>query len=189
MSSHELPRRMGAPRGFASRTFASRTLALVLSALMSLALAGCLQPLYGTLASGGDVASQLQAIKIAPIGDRLGHYLENELIFGFNGTGAPVDPRFLLKVSLTESVQTPLMDTVTGYPTSGTVVVTATYALTPSQGGDPITKGVATVVASYDRNSQRFANIRASRDAEIRDARLLAEQIRTNIAAAFAEKG
>ncbi len=185
MSSHEPPRRWG----FASRSLTSRTLAFALLALASLPLAGCLQPLYGTLASGGDVAGQLQAIKIEPIGDRLGHYLENELIFGLNGTGAPVNPRFSLKISLTENVQSPLIDTVTGYPTSGTVVVTATYALTPSQGGDPITKGVATVVASYDRNSQRYANIRASRDAEIRDARLLAEQIRTNIAAAFAEKG
>jgi LPS-assembly lipoprotein len=158
--------------------------------LMSLAVAGCgVHPLYGSLAGGGDVASQLQAIKIAPIPERLGHYLENELIFGLNGTGAPVDPRYLLKITLSESVQSPLIDTVTGYPTSGTVVVTASYTLTPSQGGETVVKGTATTVASYDRNSQRFANIRASRDAEIRDARLLAEQIRTNIAAAFAAKG
>jgi LPS-assembly lipoprotein len=184
MSSYEPRRRRALQKGLSSRT-----LALALCALTSLPLAGCLQPLYGTMAGGGDVASQLQAIKIEPIADRLGHYLENELIFGLNGTGAPVTPRYSLKVSLTENVQSPLIDTVTGYPTQGTVVVTATYSLTPSGGMEPITKGVATVVASYDRNSQRFANIRASRDAEIRDARLLADQIRTNIAAAFAQKG
>ncbi len=179
MSSPEPSRRRGLPKAAV----------LALCALISLPLAGCLQPLYGSLSSGGDVAGQLQTIKIAPISDRLGHYLENELIFGLNGTGAPVDPKFLLKISLSESVQTPLIDTVTGYPTSGTVVVTATYTLTPLQGIDPFTKGTATVVASYDRTSQRYANVRASRDAEIRDARLLAEQIRTNIAAAFAAKG
>jgi LPS-assembly lipoprotein len=179
MSSHEPSRRWNSPK----------RLALALAVLASLALAGCLQPLYGSLASGGDVAGQLQAIKIAPIGDRLGHYLENELIFDLNGTGAPIPPRYLLTVTLNENVQSPLIDTVTGYPTSGTVVVTANYTLAPSEGGVAIAKGTATVVASYDRNSQRFANIRASRDAEIRDARLLAEQIRTNIAAAFAEKG
>lgn len=178
MSSPEPSRRWSLPR----------VASLAFPVLISLALAGCLQPLYGSLASGGDVASKLQQIKIAPIGDRIGHYLENELIFGLNGTGAPVDPRYLLTITLAESVQSPLIDTVTGYPTSGTVVVTATYKLTPSAGGDPITNGKATTIASYDRNSQRFANIRASRDAEIRDARLLADQIRTNIAAAFADK-
>lgn len=166
-----------------------RVAALAFPAMASLSLAGCIQPLYGSLAGGGDVASQLQAIKITPIPDRLGHYLENDLHFGFNGTGAPVDSRYVLRISVRENVQSPLIDTVTGYPTSGTVVVAADYTLTRTEGGDPITKGTATVVASYDRNSQRFANIRASRDAEIRDARLLAEQIRTNIAAAFAEKG
>lgn len=182
MSSHERRLRPSGAR-------AARALALAFCALASLPLAGCLRPLYGPLASGGDVAGQLQAIKIEPIADRMGHYLTNELIFGFNGTGAPVDPRYFLKVTLTENVQSPLIDTVTGYPTSGTVVVTATYALTPSGGGEPIAKGTATAVASYDRNSQRFANSRASRDAEIRSARLLADQIRTNIAAAFAAKG
>ncbi len=154
-----------------------------------LCLAGCIQPLYGPLASGGDLASKMQTIKVAPISDRLGHYLEDDLIFSFNGTGAPVDPKYVLKVSVRENVQSPLIDTVTGYPTSGTLVVTAEYTLAPVAGGDPVAKGSATAVSSYDRNSQRFANLRASRDAEIRDARLLAEQIRTNIAAAFADKG
>ncbi|VTZ28378.1 conserved hypothetical protein [Methylocella tundrae] len=167
----------------------SRGAALAFAAVASFSLAGCLQPLYGSLGGAGDVAGRLQTIKISPIPDRLGHYLENELHFGLNGTGAPIDPKYVLKISVRESVQSPLIDTVTGYPTSGTVVVTADYTLTPLEGGDPVTKGTATVVASYDRNSQRFANIRASRDAEIRDARMLAEQIRTNIAASFAEKG
>jgi LPS-assembly lipoprotein len=186
MSWHE-PRRLSGGSGGLSSLGA---LALALAVLAGLTVSGCgVHPLYGSLAGGGDVASELQAIKIAPIPERLGHYLESELIFGFNGTGAPVEPRYMLKISVNENVQSPLIDTVTGYPTSGTVVVTATYTLVPSAGGEPIVKGAATTVASYDRNSQRFANIRASRDAEIRNARLLAEQIRTNIAAAFAAKG
>lgn len=174
--------------GFLGRGF-SRSFALAFAALAGLAVAGCIQPLYGSLAGGGDVASELQAIKIEPIPDRLGHYIENDLIFGLNGTGAPVEPKYILKINVRENVQSPLVDTVTGYPTSGTVVVTADYALTPVRGGDAIAKGTATTFASYDRNSQRFANLRASRDAEIRDARLLADQIQTNIAAAFASKG
>jgi LPS-assembly lipoprotein len=175
-------------KGVLSRGFLRR-FALAFAALAGLAVAGCIQPLYGSLAGGGDVASELQAIKIEPIPDRLGHYIENDLIFGLNGTGAPVEPKYVLKIYVRENVQSSLVDTVTGYPSSGTIVVSADYTLTPLRGGDPIAKGTATTFASYDRNSQRFANLRASRDAEIRDARLLADQIQTNIAAAFASKG
>jgi LPS-assembly lipoprotein len=46
-----------------------------------------------------------------------------------------------------------------------------------------------TVAASYDRTSQRFTNLRAARDAEIRDAKSLSDQISTLIAAAIAAKG
>jgi len=154
-----------------------------------LALSGCLQPLYGPLSASGDVAGQLQEIAVDPIPNRLGHYLGNELIFALNGTGSQVPPKYRLVVTLRENVQTPLIDTVTGYASAATVVVNADYRLIPAQGGEPIVKGTAMAVATYDRTSQRFANIRASRDAEIRDAKTLADQIRTRIAAAFAARG
>jgi LPS-assembly lipoprotein len=156
---------------------------------MGLALSGCLQPLYGPLSAGGDVTGELQAIAVEPIPNRLGHYLGNELIFGLNGTGSLVPPKYRLIVTVTENVQTPLIDTVSGYPSAANVVVNADYRLMPVGGTEPITKGQATVVASYDRTSQRFSNLRAARDAEIRDAKTLADQIRTRIAAAIATRG
>jgi LPS-assembly lipoprotein len=157
--------------------------------LVGFALSGCIRPLYGPLSEGGDVAGELQAIVIDPIPNRLGHYLGNELIFGLNGTGSHVPPKYRLTVTVSESSQTPLIDTVTGYPTAGNIVTNAAYTLVPVQGGEPIAKGQVTAVASYDRTSQRFADIRAARDAEIRDAKTLADQIRTRIAAAFAARG
>jgi LPS-assembly lipoprotein len=45
-----------------------------------------------------------------------------------------------------------------------------------------IAKGVAQALASYDRFTARFTNIRAARDAEIRDAKVIADSIRTRIA-------
>jgi LPS-assembly lipoprotein len=42
--------------------------------------------------------------------------------------------------------------------------------------------------ASYDRFPQRFASVRAARDAEIRVAKLLADQIRTRVAAHLATR-
>jgi LPS-assembly lipoprotein len=155
--------------------------------LLGAPLSGCIQPLYGPLADGGgSVATEMQAVSIEPIPDRLGHYLENELIFGFNGTGSRVPPRYRLFVSVTEATQTPLVDTVTGQASAANVLVTANFRLEHATGGPPIYKDTATVVASYDRTTQRFASVRAARDAEIRDAERLADQIRTRIAAIFA---
>jgi LPS-assembly lipoprotein len=157
--------------------------------LMGLTLSGCIQPLYGPLGAGGDVAGELQAIAVEPIPNRLGHYLGDDLIFGFNGTGSQVPPKYRLIVTVTENVQTPLLDTVSGYPSAANVVVNADYRLMPVGGTEPVTKGQATVVASYDRTNQRFANLRAARDAEIRDAKTLADQIRIRVAAAIAARG
>lgn len=167
----------------------SATLLLGLS-LSGLSLAGCFQPLYGPLsAGGGDVAAELQTIAVEPIPDRLGHYLGNDLIFAFNGTGSQVAPKYRLIIAVRENAQTPLIDTVTGLPSAATVVVSADYRLIPVQGGAAIATGTAMVAASYDRTSQRFANIRAARDAEIRDAQALADQIRIRIADALAARG
>jgi LPS-assembly lipoprotein len=167
-----------------------RALPRIFAALpISFALSGCIQPLYGPLSAGGDVASELQAIAVEPIPNRLGHYLGNELIFGFNGTGSQVPPKYRLFVTVTENVQSPLIDTVSGYPSAANVVVNADYRLVPARGGEPIAKGQATVVASYDRTSQRFSNLRAARDAEIRDAKRLADEIRIRLAAAIAARG
>jgi LPS-assembly lipoprotein len=152
-------------------------------------LAGCIRPLYGPVGLGNDVASELRAIKVDPITDRLGHYLGNELIFALNGTGSQVPPKYRLTVWASEWVQTPLLDTASGRPSAGNLVVKADYQLTPVEGGAPIVRGTATVIAGYDRTSQRFSNLRAARDAEIRDAKALAEQIRTRIAAALAARG
>jgi LPS-assembly lipoprotein len=157
--------------------------------LLAFAISGCIRPLYGQLSEGGDVASELQAIAVDPIPNRVGHYLGNELIFALNGTGSHVPAKYRLTVVVSESVQAPLIDTVSGYPTAANVMVNADYKLVPVQGGEPITKGLATALVSYDRTSQRFADIRAARDAEIRNAKTLADQIRTNIAAVFAAKG
>ena len=156
----------------------------VISLVLAISLGGCLQPMYGGI--GGDsLRSELAAIKVEPIPDRVGHYLANELVFALNGTGSTVTPKYRLTISVTEKVQTPLVDTVSGRATAGTLVVDANYKLIPVAGTEPLIQGTAFVSASYDRSSQRFANLRAARDAEIRTAKALSEQIHTRIASAM----
>src|SRR3954453_19936821 len=126
----------------------SRGLALGLT----LALGGCFQPLYGPLANGGLLVSELQAIAVSPIApDRIGHYLENELAFGFNGTGSTVLPKYRLTVLLRERVQTPVIDTVSARATAATVIVDADYVLAPVAGGAQTTKSTAFSIANYGR--------------------------------------
>ena len=152
-----------------------------------LALGGCLQPMYGNFAEGGPgMQSELQAIAIEPIPDRIGHYLGDDLIFDLNGTGSTVTPKYRLYVTVSESVQTPLIDTVTGIASAADLVVNADYRLVRVGTGLPVTSGKAFVFKSYDRTSERFSNIRAARDAEIRTAKALSDQIRTRLAAALA---
>jgi LPS-assembly lipoprotein len=156
---------------------------------LPLALGGCFQPLYGPLANGGSLESELQAIAVNPIPERLGHFIENELAFAFNGTGSTVIPRYRLTVILRERLQTPVIDTVTSRASAATIVVDADYVLTPAAGGEAITKGTAFSAASYDRTSQRISNVQAARDAETRNAKVIADQIRTRVSAALASRG
>ena len=156
---------------------------------LAVLLAGCnVQPLYGPTRSGAPLATELQAIDIAPIPDRLGHYVRDELIFAFNGTGSEVMPRYRLFVKLRERAQTPIIDTVTYRATSATVIVDADYRLVSLPDEKEVAKGVAFNIASYDRFSNRLANIRAARDAEVRDAKSIADEIRTRVSIALAAK-
>lgn len=155
------------------------------------ALGGCVtvEPLYGSWTGQGDrLAAKLQAVAIDPINGRLGHYLGDDLLLALNGTGAQPPAKYHLVVTLAEHSQSALIDTVTGIPTGSAVITTADFRLVPVAGPEPIFKGRAFVAASYDRSLARFADVRAARDAEIRDARMLADQIRTQVAAELATR-
>ena len=162
----------------------ARSLRAAILVMTSLTLSACLKPMYGGL-EGAALQNDLQAIAIDPIPERAGHYLANELRFLLNGTGSEVTPKYRLQIVLRERIQASLVDSVTQRATAGAIVMDADYKLIPVNGGTPVASGVAFTFASYDRSSQRFANIRAARDAEIRDAKVLAEQIKTRIAMAL----
>jgi LPS-assembly lipoprotein len=152
------------------------------------ALAGCettgLHPLY--MSKGGNVQPLLASIVVDPIPDRFGHYLSDKLMTDLNGTGENAPPRYHLTVVPHLATQAPLINTVSQIATAATITTTATYRLVPVGGGEPVAQGTVTSAADYDRSLQRFANIRAARDAEIRNADTLAEQITQQIAAQLA---
>jgi LPS-assembly lipoprotein len=136
---------------------------------------------------GVPLADELKAIEVEPIPDRIGHYVKNELIFAFNGTGSNATPaRYRLDVKLKERVQSPIIDTVTGRATSATVFMDAEYRLTTLDTHKEVTSGALMQIASYDRFSNRLSNVRAARDGETRDAKTIAEELRAKISMALA---
>ena len=64
----------------------------------------------------------------------------------------------------------------------------ATYTLNKVDGGALVLKGVASANATYDRSQQRYNDLRAARDAEIRLARSLSDEISQRLAAQLAGK-
>lgn len=165
-----------------------------LAAGLSLNLSACLRPLYGPTASGEPMGATLAAIQVDEVvmaqgQERFGHYLRSELIFDLDGSGQPAPKRYRLRMQGSEAVQTPIISSLTGRAESGTVVATVKYALETLDGTRIVTEGVATSTAVYDRSIQRFASLRAARDAEIRLAKVLSDQIRTRLASVLSAKG
>jgi len=155
---------------------------------LGLVLSGCIRPLYGSPEFGGLAVQQgLRGIKIELQGERLAHYLRNELEFGLRGGDPePAATTHRLTVVPQLSAQAAIVDRLTGAAESATITIEARYMLYRIGPGPAVTEGNARVVVSYDRSQQRFASIRAARDAEIQGARQMAEQIRTRIAAFLA---
>jgi LPS-assembly lipoprotein len=155
--------------------------------LFALPAAGCFQPLYGEAVHPG-LTAEMQAIAIEPIKDRIGHYLGDDLSATLNGTGATPEPKYRLTVIIAETSTTPTVTSQLQVANAATVSVIATYTLQPAGGADAVLTGAANSAAVYDRTEDRFANLRAQRDAEIRIAKSLASEIELRLAAYLGEK-
>ena len=129
---------------------------LVVLGALSLGLTGCLRPLYGPTVTGArlqDVLAEIEAEQVrTAIGqERVGHYLRSELIYDLDGSGQPQPKRYRLAVSVTTTVQSPIVDTTFGRANASTLLGEATYTLVPIAGGAPIASGRVVGSASYER--------------------------------------
>lgn len=177
----------GVPRGNWFDGVARAASRITAVAAVTLALAGCFRPLYGPTASGENLGALLASVEVAPVEavqgqERLGHYLRSELVFDLDGSGQPSPKRFRLLLSANERVQTPIVSSITGRAESATILGIVSFKLQTLDGG-VVTEGVAQASATYDRSVQRYASLRAARDAEIRVAKQLSEQIKIRLAA------
>jgi LPS-assembly lipoprotein len=164
-----------------------RPIIRVLMFMSALALGGCFQPMYGEAAHPG-LAADMRAITISPIKDRIGHYLETNLVVDLNGTGATPASKYRLTIIVSEGTLTPTVESQIGAADAATVSATATYTLTSLADQKTVASGVASSIAVYDRTIQRFGNLRAARDAELRLAKSLADEIELRIGAAISKQ-
>lgn len=163
---------------------------LALTLLAALALAGCtstgIRPLYGGTA-GGETVSTLRQIQVVSPG-RIGQQVRNDLVFAFSGgAGEPDRPRWRLDVTTTNVDTAVGLDRYTNIAAAHLGQVSADWVLTEIATGRTLANGTSFANASYDYSQQRFADLRAKRDAENRAAGAIALDIRTKIAVWFAE--
>jgi LPS-assembly lipoprotein len=167
-----------------------RVARLAAAACIALGVSACFRPLYGPTASGAPLQEVFASIQVEPITapqgqERVTHFLRSELVFDLDGSGQPGPKKYTLAVDVQQSVVTPIVDSISGRAQSANLSARATYTLKTLDGSRTLTTGVATASASYERVIQRFANVRAARDAEMRVAKLLSEQIRTRLSGAL----
>jgi LPS-assembly lipoprotein len=167
--------------------------AVLMTAVLGVALSGCFRPLYGPTASGVPLREALASVAVETVGtapgqERLGHYLRSELVFDLDGSGTVSPKLYRLKLDASESVQVTTTDTLTGRADAALLNVTVKYALTTTDGTRTLGTGTARATATYFRDPQRFASVRAARDAEIRAAKLVSDDIKQRLAQLFATR-
>jgi len=169
-----------------------RTAAAIV-AIVLLALPACgFQPVYGTQANGYAAQDVTAAIRIAPIKDRVGQRIRNELIRQLTPGGEPADAPYLMRLQVQVSERDIFartdreVDRVSVTVTAHFQVIDAA-TLNPADPGTPPTviyADTAFAESSFNRFASEFANIRARQDAENRAAGEVALFIRNQIVAA-----
>ena len=168
------------------------------AALPGLVAAGCqVRPLYGSLdmstGEGQSVPDELAAIEIEPISHQYANEdatreLYNELVYRFErGTTRP-EKLYRLKVLIDINSSEVGVEQLADIPAAYTTTMNATFVLSDKATDKTLMTGRSFATASYDFSNQRFANLRARKDAEERAAKAVADDIQTRIAGHFASQ-
>ena len=150
-------------------------------------LAGCgFRPLYGP--QGVDsAANELAEIAIGQVSDRLAQNLRNDLIQRLTPFGEPGQPIFDLVINTTKlsnALAIQSHSTITRY----NLLVNASFVLIDRESSQPLFRGSASAVGSYDAVRSDFATLTAEQDPARRTVREVAEEIRAQLAAFFSRR-
>jgi LPS-assembly lipoprotein len=159
------------------------------AALCALLLAGCgFTPLYQDpepAAGEVSVGNELAAVQIAPIPDRVGQLVRNDLLYRTRGREDGGGADYRLDVRLTESISELAVES-TGFATRSNLRLSAVYTLVDLGTGRRLVNGRSRAISSYNIVDASFSTLTAQNAARERAAARVAEDIRARLAAYFA---
>jgi len=156
---------------------------LCLALVLGGTLGGCgFQPLYGHNSPTSTVAGELSAIAIAPARVRIAQQVRNNLLSTMSPPGQESSARYRLELDPTETRQNIFIQP-DAHIRREKYMLKVRFALYNSGTNDLVHKGSAFSIVSYDRVESEFANVRARHAAEGQAARVVADDIRTALAA------
>jgi LPS-assembly lipoprotein len=157
--------------------------------LSGLLVSGCgFRPLYQEPEPGpgaASVGSQLAAVEIAPIPDRVGQLVRNDLLYHTRGREGDAGADYRLDVRLIESISELAVES-TGFATRSNLRLAAVYTLTDLGTGRRLVNGRSRAISSYNIVDASFSTLTAQNAARERAAARVAEDIRARLAAYFA---
>jgi len=147
-------------------------------------LAACgFEPMYGR-GPAKDTPADFALIHIEPIKDRVGHMLHNQLRDALTPKGVPAKPRYVLKVTLTETVQDTAIQR-TAFAVRANLVLNASFALHDTTTRGSVFSGSAISTAGYSHQFAEYGTLAGEKDARERAVRDLAEEIRVRLGVYF----
>jgi LPS-assembly lipoprotein len=158
--------------------------------------AGCLQPLYGdhSALGGPGITTAMAAVDVQQIvaangtpESRLAVELRNDLLFALTGGTVPTAPTHQLRIKLSSTRLSVIVDITTARPDVENYGLNASYQLVDLRTGKIEIKDETFARVSVDipGQQQRFARQRGLRDAENRATQLISDNIRNRLASYF----
>jgi LPS-assembly lipoprotein len=158
-----------------------RCVTVLVGVALSIGLAACgFQPLYGTKTTRDRAVAELSSVAIDPIPDRIGQLVRNNLVDRIHTRGRAWQPRYRLKVDLSlssEGLAVRSDDVIT----RRNLILAATYRILNGDGSYVLFEGQTFSVAAYNVGDSEFANLSAERDARVRTAREVSEEIKNQV--------
>ena len=152
--------------------------------LLLVPLIGCgFRPLYGDHTKN-EARLDFLGIEIAPIKDREGHLLRNELVRRLHAGGKPNAVVYRLLTKLSES-KSSLAVKKSAFATRGNLMISSTFWLIRTTDGSTVFSATSQVTVSYNILDSEFASLLSEKNARERGVRELSEDMRTRLGVFF----
>ena len=147
-------------------------------------ISGCgFQPLYGDR-KHNSVVTEFSYVYVAPIKDRIGQQLRNELLHQLHASNPKSRAKYKLVATLREGTQA-LAVRKSAFATRANLTVTATFTLMAEGKDTPLLSATEKATVSYNILDMEFATLAARRDARERAIKSLSKDIVVRLAVFF----